>query len=313
MKHIGVFSVEADLHAHALLHAMRGRHDAECHFIVTDALARTGGIRWSPGARGATRLRSRDGAWVDVAALDAVWWRRVNAPQVLPADRVDTAAGPLITNEWRSALTGAVRDSFGGAWVNEPSRDALAGNKLVQMNAARECGLRVPRTLVSQDPDEIRAFCGSLGGTVIVKKLVGAPPVTLTTLSLTLDDLQDDASLLLCPSIYQEHVPGGRHIRANCFGSRIFSVLIESPLLDWRRDLSVRFTPYRLDHGTESQLTALLQRLGIVMGIMDLILGDDGELTWLEVNPQGQFLFCEALAGIDLMHPFAEFLVEAAR
>ena len=95
MKRIGVFSVEADLHAHALLHAMRDRHDAECHFIATDALARTGGIRWSPGAKGATRLRSRDDAWVDVASVS-----ELIGPQPLARKIVaEHIAGWAITTE----------------------------------------------------------------------------------------------------------------------------------------------------------------------------------------------------------------------
>lgn len=310
MKRMAVFSMEADLHAHALVHTMRARADAECHFISTDTLALSGGMCWRQGARGETRLLSRDEQWVDLAGLDLVWWRRIGMPQLLEEDCVDPATRPLIDNEWRSALTGAVRDSFKGVWVNEPARDALAGNKLVQLNAAAECGLRVPRTLVSQDPEEIRRFCESAGGTIVVKKLIGAPPAPLAALSVTLDDLQNDASLRLCPAIYQEQIAGGRHIRANCFGTNVFSVLIESPLLDWRRDLSVRFSPYTLDDRTEAQLIMLLKRLGIEMGILDLILGRDGEVTWLELNTQGQFLFCEALAGIDLMNPFAEFLME---
>jgi hypothetical protein len=44
------------------------------------------------------------------------------------------------------------------------------------------------------------------------------------------------------------------------------------------------------------------------MGIFDLKLSDDGEPVWLEVNPQGQFLFVEGLAGLDLKAAFADFL-----
>src|SRR5216684_3263983 len=45
------------------------------------------------------------------------------------------------------------------------------------------------------------------------------------------------------------------------------------------------------------------------MGILDLKLGPDGELVWLEINPHGQFMFLEGLgSGIRLSRPFCDFL-----
>jgi hypothetical protein len=45
------------------------------------------------------------------------------------------------------------------------------------------------------------------------------------------------------------------------------------------------------------------------MGILDLKLGSDGELVWLEINPQGQFMFLEGMGrGIRLSRPFCDFL-----
>ena len=37
----------------------------------------------------------------------------------------------------------------------------------------------------------------------------------------------------------------------------------------------------------------MVRALGLRMGILDLKLGPDGELVWLEINPQGQFTFLE--------------------
>jgi hypothetical protein len=37
-----------------------------------------------------------------------------------------------------------------------------------------------------------------------------------------------------------------------------------------------------------------------------------GELVWLEVNPQGQFLFLQGITGMPLAEHFADFLIAAA-
>jgi hypothetical protein len=74
----------------------------------------------------------------------------------------------------------------------------------------------------------------------------------------------------------------------------------------------VPFAPIRLDLEVEERLRRVVRDLNLMMGVMDLIMTDD-ELVWLELNTQGQFLFCEALSGYDLTTPFADFLLGLGR
>ncbi|MFZ0505160.1 MAG: hypothetical protein WAM44_15680, partial [Chthoniobacterales bacterium] len=57
----------------------------------------------------------------------------------------------------------------------------------------------------------------------------------------------------------------------------------------------------------------VLDKLGLAMGVIDIKEDPDSELVWLEVNPQGQFLFLEPLTGLKLTDHFAEFLIEEWR
>jgi hypothetical protein len=45
------------------------------------------------------------------------------------------------------------------------------------------------------------------------------------------------------------------------------------------------------------------------MGIVDLKLTPKGEVVWLEVNPQGQFLFLQPLTKMSLDQYFADYLL----
>ena len=49
------------------------------------------------------------------------------------------------------------------------------------------------------------------------------------------------------------------------------------------------------------------------MGVVDLKLNEVGVPVWLEINPQGQFLFSEALSGVDLTQQLASFLAHEVR
>jgi hypothetical protein len=53
----------------------------------------------------------------------------------------------------------------------------------------------------------------------------------------------------------------------------------------------------------------VLDVLGLEMGIVDIKETPDGEFVWLEVNPQGQFLFLEGLTGEPLTDYFTDYLI----
>jgi hypothetical protein len=63
----------------------------------------------------------------------------------------------------------------------------------------------------------------------------------------------------------------------------------------------------------ERKLGDVLGRLGLRMGVADLKITPAGDPVWLELNPQGQFLFLEGLTGLDLTGAFADFLRDEAR
>jgi len=57
----------------------------------------------------------------------------------------------------------------------------------------------------------------------------------------------------------------------------------------------------------------LLREFDLAHMSVDFVVGPDGEHTFLEINPQGQFLFLEARAGLPLLDMFSEFLVAGRR
>jgi hypothetical protein len=113
----------------------------------------------------------------------------------------------------------------------------------------------------------------------------------------------------VCPAVYQEYIPGTRHIRLNCFGDRSFAASIETSELDWRPNLNVPITSWPVPSSSHKQVRAVLDRLGLEMGIVDIKETPEGEFVWLEVNPQGQFLFLQPLADMPLDEHFADYLL----
>jgi hypothetical protein len=313
-RHIAIVTYKNDLHALGVQALLRQARD-RCDVIESDRLAASNSLSWSLDSHGGSGIvRNVDGEEVEVAELDALWWRRhARLPEIDP-ERLDPAGRDFAASNIRAALLGLFLTDFRGVWVDHPEAIRRAENKLLQLRMASAMGLRVPRTLVSQDPERIRAFHRALRGRMIIKAAAGTWGVPALTGEVGPEILEDADPLELCPAIYQELVPGDRHLRVHCFGEDVRAAVIESESLDWRHPLDVAMEPFTLSADLTRRLLALLAQLDLRMGVFDLKLSEeDGEPVWLELNPQGQFLFVEALGGGELLKPFARFLRNEAQ
>jgi hypothetical protein len=307
---IGIVTRHDDFHAYVLRQVLASEGE-QCVILLADSVACAGGLSWSDDGEAAPVLADDEGRPVDVAALDVVWWRRVNGEPRIPVTLGDESMRPLIVNDSSAAFLGLLLTSFRGSWVSPPEATRTAQNKLVQLRAARAAGLRVPRTLVSQDPARVRAFCAELarGPGAVVKPVVGAQNVPVMTGRIEDPELLDDAAVRLSPAIYQELVPGRRHLRVCCFGDSVHTAVLETDTLDWRYPLDADVAPYELDAVTAGRVQEVLRELGLRMGVVDMKLTPDGDPVWLEVNPQGQFLFLEGMCPqLPMSRRFSAFL-----
>ena len=311
MSHFAVLTETGDFHAYRIRHALRQRGH-ECHIIESNRLSGHGRLSWlDDPAGGPCAVADDDGALVSVAELDAIWCRRVHAPAIVPDHVRDPEARGVIDRNSAAALEGALLSEFRGRWVSDPRATRTAELKLVQLRAARAVDLCVPRTLVSQDPERVRRFCEEQRYEVIVKTVAGSRTAPTMTGRVTPELLTDDA-IALCPAIYQELVPGRRHLRVCCFGDDVHVAVLSSERLDWRYPHDFDAEPSNIDGPTHGKLRKLLASLGLRMGIFDLKLTDDDEPVWLELNPQGQFLFLEGMTGMPLTSACTDFLVAEA-
>ncbi|MFN2606456.1 MAG: RimK family alpha-L-glutamate ligase [Acidimicrobiales bacterium] len=309
---IAIVTRHDDFHAYVVQGALASR-GAACAIVAVDHLPSDGAMSWSSSGEVARPVvHDVDGGEVAVADLDLVWWRRLTGEPRIPDWVRDEAARDLVVGDCRATVLGIFLTAFRGRWVSHPEATRVAQNKLVQLDAAVRAGLRVPRTLVSQDPATVRRFCADLEWEVVVKTVGGSQKTPLMTGRVTPELLADDRPVAVSPAIYQELVPGTRHLRISCFGPAVHTAMLETELLDWRYPMDAEVQPWDLDAGTAGRLLAVIDDLGLRMGVADMKLGPDGEPVWLEVNPQGQFLFVEGMCGMPLTEAFVDFLLAEA-
>lgn len=261
-----------------------------------------------------------DGRSSDLDDVGSVWCRDFRASG-FPAD-LGGDDRRFAETEARRMLTGLLADP-GVIWINHPLRQAFALSKPAQLRLAREAGLEIPRTVISNDPDQVRAFIKAVGTRVVYKTLSQsldvAPGYAVFTGELTERQLESLELVRVTPGIFQELLPKQYEVRTTVVGRRLFSAAIDSQAraettVDWRHiPLDLEHRPVDLPATVEDGIRALMDALGLVYGAFDFIVTPEGRHVFLEVNPAGQYMWIESKTGLAITAALADALSEPCR
>lgn len=211
-------------------------------------------------------------------------------------------------------------------WVNAPENIRKADKKLGQLVVARELGFSIPETVVSSHWDDIssRLFSGD-NGQIVVKMVRGVisekdKMKALYTTPLdraAVDELTETTTPF--PGIYQPFIEKAREWRVTAFGERVFAAAIytdDTAKDDWRKlqtTSAVRFTQEELPDGIEERCIKYIGKFGLKFGAFDFIEKPDGEVVFLECNPNGQYGWLESNLGFPISHAIADELIKISR
>lgn len=212
-------------------------------------------------------------------------------------------------------------------WINDPFAIRRAQPKLPQLQVASQFGLRVPRTVVTNDPKRARQFCLECDDSVIVKSL--SNPVIerpegssfIYTHKLARSEIEEHIEgVRFAPTLLQEWIPKQTEIRATVIGRQVFACEIESQsvpdaIIDWRAASpdKVPHHPTDLPDMIERAIVELVAHYGLQFGAIDLIRTPSNEYVFLENNPNGQWYWIELLTGIPMAAAMARLLVKNDR
>lgn len=257
------------------------------------------------------KIQLPDGRKVPMASLRSVWWRRSGMYKI-DQSVIDPEVRQFCSKECDTSFKGTL-EVLGVPIVNALAAETSAGRKPLQLRMAVKAGVRIPKTLMSNDPDEVVAFWESVNHSCIYKAFT--PPLGLLaeTRMLVQEDLGHLEKLRHAPIIVQEKIEKGRDVRVSIFGQRVFAAEVTTyraeAELDWRLDLTATWAEHCLPDDISRNLVNLLRMLGLHYGCIDLRQRPDGQYVFLEVNPSGQFLFVEVDTGQPLLRAMAELLL----
>jgi ATP-grasp ribosomal peptide maturase len=316
IKPVLILTQQDDGHADALIAELEALH--------------TPWVRFDPASfpqQASLRARLDDTGWRSVFTIDeipivlenigSVWYRRPGRYAANPS--LPTIEQDFIIQEARYGLGGLLR-GITGLWVNHPEDNHLASYKPLQLQVARDCGLAVPRTLITNEPDEFLRFYKECQGEVVYK-LLGAPifwdkdiPISTYTQRVPADMLQHAHRIKATAHLFQQYVEKQFELRITIIGDEVFAAEIyaqhsDLARVDWRRQYAdLRYGVHNLPAAIRTSLIALMRSFRLQYGAIDMIVTPEGEYVFLELNPNGQCGWIEQATGMPLFRTLALLL-----
>ena len=193
--------------------------------------------------------------------------------------------------------------------VNRTASMASNSSKPYQAQIIARHGFRVPQTLVTNDPDEVRAFAAR-HGRVIYKSASGIRSIVRM---LTADDLSRLDRIRWCPTQFQAHC-AGIDVRVHVVGDEVFATEIATDGVDYRyanREGGLTtLHAIDLEADVADRCVALTRALGLAFGGVDLRRTPDGDWVCFEVNPSPGFSFYESSTGQPISKAVAAYLAD---
>jgi len=240
---------------------------------------------------------------LDLSDVKSVWFRRPVLPQPDPGLR-ESYSRTLVEKESIEAIEGLWR-ILDCNWVSRPDAIRRAESKPLQLHLATKLGFCIPDTLVTNDPEQASDFVNSRDDVICKPLRCGQVEVHDTlkliyTNELSREDKDSIHDVSLAPTLLQERVTKLMDVRVTVIGSRAFSVCIDSQgnpdsAVDWRRGntTALRHFMHALPTAVERKCIELVEILGLQFGAIDLVVREDGEYVFLEINPNGQWAWLQ--------------------
>jgi hypothetical protein len=104
-------------------------------------------------------------------------------------------------------------------------------------------------------------------------------------------------------------VTGSREVRVTIVGEKCFAAeFVPNGHVDGRLDNNAEYQIHELPGIVQRRLVRLMREFGLAYSTVDLRIDERGEYVFLDLNPQGQYLFVEIRTGQPITAAVADLL-----
>jgi glutathione synthase/RimK-type ligase-like ATP-grasp enzyme len=259
----------------------------------------------------------KNGLLLNQRKISGIYYRRPVLPK-LEIENIDDDLLRQLQNEAYD-IYDSFLNSIDTKYLNSKYNMIKAENKLIQLKAAENIGFLIPKTIITNDKRKLYQYINQ-------DKKYCIKPLHLGFFELNgnsfipytaIIEKSDYNMIINYPVLIQEYIEKEYELRLTCVGNKIFPVKILSQLnentrIDWRTNnrSAVEYDKISIREELENMCHNLLYRFGLNFACMDLIVGKNGKIYFLDLNPNGQWAWIDELLDLGITKEIEEYFCE---
>ena len=194
-------------------------------------------------------------------------------------------------------------------------------DKLTTLSIAKQCGLKIPETIITNSKKYAFDFVSKIHSIVKPIHFSGyyvdkEQTYSVYTNSISLMEVSKINNNHFFPTLFQEKIDKEFEVRAFFLDGEIYATAIitdEETYDDVKRTFgsdTINWIPFQFPEKICSQIINFMKRLNLNTGSIDMMKDKNGEFVFIEINPVGQFLAPSRRCNYNLEQKIAKWLFE---
>jgi hypothetical protein len=259
----------------------------------------------------------KDNLLINDNRLSGIYYRR----PVLPLVDVQNINDDLLRQLQNEAYD--IYDSFINSidtkYLNNKYDIIKAENKLIQLKVAKTIGFSTPKTIITNDKNALTEFIKQDRKYCIKPLYLGFFELHGNNfIPYTAIIKNSDYDLITnYPVLVQEYVEKKYEIRLTCVGDKIFPVKILSQVndntkIDWRIEncAAVEYEKMNINCDINNRCLKLLDCFNLNFACIDLIVGKNNKIYFLDLNPNGQWAWLDEILKLGIAEEIERYFYE---
>ncbi len=256
---------------------------------------------------------------IDLLNIAGVYFRR---PEInINANTLSTGEINFVRSEHLFSLEGLYKILGKAFWINTVSSIRNAENKIYQLLLAKDIGLNIPNSIVTNNSSSALSFYNRNNNSCIIKPIKSGlveghtEEGVIFTSKVDFTD-QNISRTESCPIYLQNLIKKKGDVRVTVVGNITFAAFIHSQAseeaqIDWRKNIyPLRHSIIDLPHDIVDKCLLLTKKLSLNFGAIDFVLNENNEYLFLEINPNGQWAWIEKQLDFPISDAITNLLIE---
>lgn len=259
---------------------------------------------------------------IDLLDFDSVYFRRPSISDLSHIEGVNDSEIYYLKSELTFVLEGiykVLRDKY---WLNNVYNIREAENKIYQLEIAKDIGFNIPRAIISNDGNMLRYIKQTHNDDLIIKPIKSGNMKykdigkAIFTTKISENQFKDIERIESFPIFIESNIHKIVDLRCTVVGNEVFAAEIHSQVeneskIDWRKGKkTLEHKEHILPNNIKEMCIELTQKLNLNYSAIDMILDENNDYVFLEINPNGQWAWIENRLQFPISEKIVDLLME---